>query len=915
MKKILFLTTVLLVSVFAGCNKNEYDPNEEFTHTITARIADYGTKATMYGNTVNWEKGDQIALFANDGRKFLFKLKDGAEGKPVAEFETAENVEGITFAAALYPYYEDAVYSEGKISFASEKTTVWKEGVNKAPMAAVLTDQNNINFRNAGAVIALTVNNIPAGYDKIKLLSGTAVNGAAEISFTEDGPECRFISDSEENRTAVITFDKSVANANKVFYFPLGVFSKATEFSVKISASSTELTVLNNKIMNNAVRNSRYYKTISFDSKGDLPVEADAEEINAKIADGLANFILPSSCTSVEITTGTTEELQIAVTSTNNLFTLSGDDAKCKINLCTPAETHNLELDLPNASVELKPDAGVATYNTITATTADNTLVIPFGVTVNNLIIKGGSVRVFGKVINITNSKIAGKVKVYLEDGGEIPADLENSKFEVIDYANDSKYPKTGEELFKAVEAAAAGDVVLLGGDVKLNDILVINKAITLDGGNHTIYSTAGRCINVSGVAGEVTIKNINIVASGERGINIIQNSKKVNVENVKLSAANYAVNVAASAPNATVVINNSSLTGLNTVNIASPETEITINDSHLLCNDMTSAENYAAISMNNDAPRSVVEVNGGSITLKGDSYTYTVVDGRISLNGTKGDTDRGVGINYIIDSIYGDGYYLSFPTLESAINYVKNGETIQLVNDVTIMSAIDIPADKSFTLDLNDHTISLDAANNATSVTDLNNYGNLSIKNGTISAANKLLTRRCIYNRAGGKMQIENMKFIQKYERKGAAINNEAGGIMTISNTEVDAVYYSIWSDGKGTVTTVESGTFSSMNNVDIKDTWAYNTLVGNGAALYVNGGTFTGNHGVITVQGKNSVAVLNDGIFYCTAEYTGNSDWTLYTDGGNNEGDPLIKYNSQNCTVSSNNPGGTIYGNAIAF
>ena len=90
MKKILLSAIALFALVFAGCNKSELDPVKEntYTHTIKASINDFGTKTTMYGNTVNWEKGDQIALFASDGTKILYELVEETAGTCEGDFGT-----------------------------------------------------------------------------------------------------------------------------------------------------------------------------------------------------------------------------------------------------------------------------------------------------------------------------------------------------------------------------------------------------------------------------------------------------------------------------------------------------------------------------------------------------------------------------------------------------------------------------------------------------------------------------------------------------------------------------------------------------------------------------------------------------------------------------------------------------------
>lgn len=707
MKKILFPVLALVALLFAGCSKNEIAPVQEntYSHTIKASISGFGTKTAMYGNAVNWEEGDEIALFANDGTKVKYTLSEGA-GTTEGTFATNGEVNGKTFVAALYPYEAGAVYSNGKITTSTAKEFTWEEGKNnKALMAAQVNSPDNISFRNAGAILALTVNNIPAGYDRIVLSSGRAMNGATEVTFTNGIPESANVSEEEDNKEITIKFAKSTATACKVFHFPMGTDAEATSVTVSLSDGTNSIKLVDNYTMANAIRNSRYYRTINFDANGKLPVQLGAaDDINEKIGEGIYNFILNSSTSELEITAETTEELQIAVTSASNMFTIKGETVKGKVILCTPAQTQNLNIDLPNATVEVKPDAGVAAYSTITANTSENTLIIPFGTSVNDIIVKGGNIRVTGTVNCFTYSKENGKVKIFKEEGALIPDDLDSEKFEVIDYASEN-FIKSKEDLIAAIAAASDGDVISLGKDIEdLTDILVIGKAITLDGQGHTIASSATRAINVSGVAGAVTIKNLNIIASGERAVNVIRNSKNVTIENVKAAASNYCLNVAASAPDATITINGSDLTGLSTVNVSASNTIVNIKDSRIFCNDKNSAENYGAITISLDAPGSKVTVEGGVIVVNDDSKGGSTTGGTIEFsNTTKGNTDVLVNCFAIR---YGDTHY-SFETFEEALANHKNGETIIMAANYTLPSTVTIAADKEVVLDLNGCTLS----------------------------------------------------------------------------------------------------------------------------------------------------------------------------------------------------------------
>ena len=71
-------------------------------------------------------------------------------------------------------------------------------------------------------------------------------------------------------------------------------------------------------------------------------------------------------------------------------------------------------------------------------------------------------------------------------------------------------------------------------------------------------------------------------MAAGQRAINVIQKSVNLTIDKVTATAANYAVNVASSSVGSTIAINNSDITGLNAVNIAGKNTNVTIENTNI---------------------------------------------------------------------------------------------------------------------------------------------------------------------------------------------------------------------------------------------------------------------------------------------------------------------------------------------
>ena len=242
----------------------------------------------------------------------------------------------------------------------------------------------------------------------------------------------------------------------------------------------------------------------------------------------------------------------------------------------------------------------------------------------------------------------------------------------------------------EAYAAAEAGDTIVLLADLEASEIITIDKAITLDGNDKTLTSTAGRAINVD-TTGDVTIENLTIMAKDERAINIINQPANVTVNNVTATAKNYAVNIATSAGAATVKINDSDLTGLAVVNVTSAGSKVEINNTKLTNVDANPNEYYGAITVYHTAENATINVNGGEIIVAGDSRKACIFAESATVNGID---DVGK-----IVAMIGDA---GFESLEDAVDYAKDGQTVKLVADA---AGNGIVIDKDITLDMAGYT------------------------------------------------------------------------------------------------------------------------------------------------------------------------------------------------------------------
>ncbi|MBR5214823.1 MAG: right-handed parallel beta-helix repeat-containing protein, partial [Bacteroidales bacterium] len=184
---------------------------------------------------------------------------------------------------------------------------------------------------------------------------------------------------------------------------------------------------------------------------------------------------------------------------------------------------------------------------------------------------------------------------------------------------NNNVYDVYYTALSNAYAKAQDNETITLLRNVELAEIFTIDKAITLDGGNKTLTSAAGRAINID-FAGEVNIQNLTIAGSTgcERGINIINEAGTTNLSNVKVSnVSHYAVHVATSAGAAKVNIENSNLSAWGALAIYGKGSEVNVENTTMLGTNTYTGESNDFSTVQYGAENVTININGGSITAK----------------------------------------------------------------------------------------------------------------------------------------------------------------------------------------------------------------------------------------------------------------------------------------------------------
>ena len=260
--------------------------------------------------------------------------------------------------------------------------------------------------------------------------------------------------------------------------------------------------------------------------------------------------------------------------------------------------------------------------------------------------------------------------------------------------------------------------------------------------------------------------------------------------------------------------------------------------------------------------------------------------------------------------------------TLTEALANAYNGQTIKISNDIKLDTQLDITAEKTVRIDLNDKKLTI-TNNNALSAYTLTpggttyygrprmiqNNGTLEISNGTI--INETTDAfGVIDNRAGASLVLKDVKIVEHGMGDGAAIKDR-GGKVTIEDSEIEVIHDST----KGNFTKGNRGI--SVAGTSILKNIAITTNAPEASGLVIESGTATiekvnvdSYHTALSVNGGNveitdtkaisenyhAIFVTNDTtkttVVINSGEYTGK--WGLYAsidDGNQDNADVAVK------------------------
>lgn len=489
MKKV-FLLIAALAAIAVSCNKSEMD-EIDFTNgsdIISAIIESSKTKTTIADDkSVNWSDGDMFSIITATSRN-PFTLSSGA-GTTAGTFTGTIPTDAVL--GVVFPHNEENTISDNtlNVTLADEYTMPESD----VPMWGTYNN-GTVTFKHLAGVLRFELNDIPADYNTLKITADKAIAGEFNATIGNNmqlEPDAN--NTSADNKVITVKYTASaVDNNDRVMFIPLPA---TTYGSIKLEISKNGenpvelLTWLNRTVECGKIYTAtRTYGDISGGTPNRVEVAgSDADDISTEILNAPASSTIVIN-NEVDVNDGNTITLPTPATEGSNLniqfntapstssttpLVLSQEgnnskDNKVKVVMPSGATGLNVNVNMPNTTTTLEGGS----YDNVQSSTADNTLIVLGGTTIENLTVLKGNVRLAqGATIS----------SITLGDGVSITLILENGATQPTGLPAGVTVMSAAEwDLRKAIDNAANSGTVTIEENVEITSPIIIDKQLTI---------------------------------------------------------------------------------------------------------------------------------------------------------------------------------------------------------------------------------------------------------------------------------------------------------------------------------------------------------------------------------------------------------------------------------------------------
>lgn len=421
----------LLYIMFAvSCSQSEVVENPpqqevEQEDKLVVTFERVTSRMGIQNETLLWSAGDELLVYSESGNS-LFKIQEG-EGQTSAEFtgKLPYKPFGVLLnSAELSPSLKDSCLS------ITLPTNIRNLDKCSLPMWSSWNG-NQITLKFLTGVLAVSMKDVPSGYNRLIIASSEEIMGAFQADIAKSEIILVPASDNQNNKEMSLDYQNLVDADHEIIYIPLPV---GTYSSLKISVSDGTDEFVLKQWKNLEIKRADLYPvsctylvidgTTPSDVTDALVNELDIQDNSNSIVTDLSaqidiaseiiadenSIVIPASVEEhyADITLNfqkkpvTTIENPLRIEQ-NSTAEVGESSYSLAVNMPADATVEHLDIETPRASITLNGGK----YRQMTVTSALNTLVVGADVTIDNLVVKGGNIRILkgGKITNsITRS-------------------------------------------------------------------------------------------------------------------------------------------------------------------------------------------------------------------------------------------------------------------------------------------------------------------------------------------------------------------------------------------------------------------------------------------------------------------------------------------------------------------------------
>ena len=515
------ISLAVATALLTGCN-NEDDFGTKVTNgMLRATMESNASGMARAGFDVNgafyWSEGDRLGVTMQNGNDYTtgftaLTLVEGGAGQATASF--SGNMTGTIAGYAAYPYNDGhsvsttsatttltynfpKEYSYTKVD-ADYQTDTKGKGNSYNPAMWGKIENSNVALKHLGGVFCVKFAKLPVGNNlKLTFTADQKIAGKYTVVLSGNEPKLEAtITTDDSEKTVSIAFSNDDKNTSGTFYIPVPT-GNYTNVRVKILNDTEELA---NVFGGNYTIARKDLKELSISSGTITGGEAQTVSSVSDVANALEKNTAVTVSGEVS---GTSNEIEVPAaqspgTPISIAFQSVASEAKIEFKDKATSGTSSVKdmtialpetggvkvppvvnVNMPNTTVTLSSNGGSTTIAEVTASTAENTLVVDAGVTITKLVVQKGNVRVKKGATITAIERASGNndvVKVFVESGAKYPDLSANESFEIVDAA-----------IAEMEAVAKAGGNFILEQDVTLFRPLVVEGALTLDLNGHSI--------------------------------------------------------------------------------------------------------------------------------------------------------------------------------------------------------------------------------------------------------------------------------------------------------------------------------------------------------------------------------------------------------------------------------------------